>query len=59
MLIFLDPCPVCGEDVELLYSDEPYDSWCFVRCWNCGKEGDLYGTEEEAAEAWNAGRYKE
>lgn len=48
--IKLKPCPFCG-GMNLYYGKERFYS---VECLDCGgKVVGAYGTEEEAAEAWN------
>ena len=54
----LKPCPFCGSEADM--NDEgaecsPDRFWAFCTNHRCFVEGtDVYATEEEAAEAWNA-----
>ena len=43
----------CGAEPELvkLFEAKRYD--CFVRCPQCGKEGKVYTSKQNAIKAWN------
>ena len=63
--IELQPCQWCGSTeakiIERLPKAEilaavltlPKDRWCYVRCLNCLNSTNIFGSPEEAAEAWN------
>lgn len=56
----LKPCPFCGSKARLVHTLD--DEW-YVECSQCDSEGGgfcsclpstwLYGTKQEAIEAWN------
>lgn len=48
------PCPHCGVDDAFgpIYDDHPITKWLVV-CDECGAQGPLKDTEQEAADAWN------
>lgn len=59
----LKPCPFCGGEAELVYSEPGHEDriWCIVRCkdWNCPGEhlNEWYATDDDAIGKWNT-RYE-
>ena len=45
-------CPDCGSDAEFVKLLQ-YRYEGFLRCPNCGREGDLYSSKQNAVKAWN------
>ena len=49
-------CPFCGSlDIEPRGCEAPF----YVGCNNCGAEGPIAGSDEEALSAWNGRADKE
>lgn len=59
----LKPCPFCGGEAKLVYSEPGHEDriWCIVRCkdWNCPGEhlNEWYATDDDAIGKWNT-RYE-
>lgn len=48
----LKPCPFCGGEAERQWGINPKPIY-WVECTECGIEGVVCLSEEEAIEAWN------
>jgi Lar family restriction alleviation protein len=50
----LKPCPFCGGEAKIRdFTIVDLEPEIDVFCTNCGGQTFVYGTEEEAIEAWN------
>lgn len=45
----LEPCPICGEEVDLFPVNESFH----IKCNNCGLDTGFYETKQDCIRQWN------